>query len=56
MMPNPSLVWQALPSSEGQIYRAKVTGGWLVMLSSYEKGGLTFYPDPNHEWNGGSLP
>jgi hypothetical protein len=26
--------------------RAKVPGGWLVSSGS----GLTFVPDPNHEW------
>ena len=34
------------------IYRAKVPGGWLVTNSSAHKEGLglTFMPDPNHEW------
>lgn len=39
------------------IRRAKVPGGWLLTL---RKGGsdiiaFTFYPDPKHEWDGGSL-
>ncbi len=33
-------------------YRAKVPGGWLVMNQS---SGLTFMPDPNHQWAGGTL-
>jgi len=48
----------------GQISRAKVVGGWLVMsdVSSHSPNGtesrsasITFYPDPKHEWNGGNL-
>lgn len=33
-------------------YRAKVIGGWLVETQNYtgQCGGLTFVPDPNHEW------
>jgi hypothetical protein len=37
--------------------RAKVPGGWLV-ISQFQIGpahGLVFLPDPNHEWDGGSL-
>jgi hypothetical protein len=35
--------------------RAKVPGGWLVMIFT-APGGLTFYPDPQHTWDGSSLP
>ena len=38
--------------------RAKVPGGWLV-LSQFHIGGahgLAFVADPNHSWDGGSLP
>ena len=51
-----------------QIERAKVPGGWLVAFSEgasgagsyggecgFGSGGLTFYPDPNHRWDGSSL-
>ena len=31
--------------------RAKVPGGWLVACGS----GVTFYPDPGHEWDGASV-
>ncbi|MFY9727997.1 MAG: hypothetical protein WB579_00250 [Bryobacteraceae bacterium] len=31
--------------------RAKVPGGWLVTCGT----GVTFYPDPNHKWDGASL-
>jgi hypothetical protein len=37
-------------------YRAKVPGGWLVYLWDSCGVGLTFYPDPGHEWDGGTLP
>ena len=37
-------------------YRARVPGGWLIF--SYTQGhglsGVTFYPDPNHAWDGGT--
>ena len=32
--------------------RAKVPGGWLISITN---GGMTFYPDPNHSWDGASL-
>ena len=35
------------------LLRAKVPGGWLVI---YSKESITFYPDPNHDWDGSSLP
>ena len=28
--------------------------GWLVLVM-HNTSGLTFYPDPDHEWDGGSL-
>ena len=31
--------------------RAKVPGGWLLT----DGDGMTFYPDPQHQWDGGSL-
>ena len=34
------------------LFRAKVAGGWLVTSNA---GGVTFYPDPEHGWDGGSL-
>jgi len=35
------------------VARAKVPGGWLVI---YGKEAIAFYPDPNHAWDGSSLP
>lgn len=38
-----------------EVYRAKVPGGWLVLTSSTEGfSGVAFYPDPKHDWDGGS--
>ena len=55
----------------GEISRAKVAGGWLVKISkesniagsgpggqgggSVESVSITFYPDPQHTWDGGGL-
>jgi hypothetical protein len=41
-----------LPS---RMNRAKVPGGWLLVFASNSGGGATFYPDPEHKWNGGSV-
>ena len=42
----------------GEMRRAKIPGGWLVTwcpAGVTEGTGLTFVPDPQHEWDGGSL-
>ena len=39
--------------------RAKIPGGWLVATKGgflVTAGCARFVPDPNHEWNGSSLP
>jgi len=37
--------------------RAKVPGGWLVLISDMGcVGGATFYSDPDHGWDGNSFP
>jgi hypothetical protein len=41
------------PLSEG-VYRAHVPCGWMVLMKG-EQNTLIFYPDPTHEWDGGSL-
>ena len=38
----------------GQMLRAKVPGGWLIQFT-LGVGGF-FYPDPEHLWDGSSLP
>jgi hypothetical protein len=59
----PQLVWQELNSLRAgggilkldwNIHRTKVPGGWLVLVI-HNTTGLTFYPDPEHRWDGGSL-
>ncbi|HZH98677.1 MAG TPA: hypothetical protein VEX38_06870 [Fimbriimonadaceae bacterium] len=61
-----ALRWHKLPVAEprhdfvhGTVYRAMVPGGWLISLfwSASHCGGptVTFYPDPNHEWDGSTL-
>lgn len=42
--------------------RAKVIGGWLVATQNetgssdpIKNTSITFFPDPKHEWDGGSL-
>jgi len=50
-------------------YRTKIPGGWLVEVSRVASGGgrdgfstsgtgvgLAFVPDPEHKWDGNSLP
>ena len=49
----PRLQWESVDSSHVPLLRAKVPGGWLIAADSGT--GLTFYPDPGHEWDGTSL-
>lgn len=37
-----------------EVQRAKVSGGWLVFAMKGYAGGLSFLPDPNHRWDGGT--
>jgi len=37
------------------ILRAKVPGGWLISVPE-GKAPPTFYPDPEYNWDGNSLP
>jgi CelD/BcsL family acetyltransferase involved in cellulose biosynthesis len=39
-------------SARFAIFRAKIPGGWLVALRPHDS--LTFVPDPQHRWDGGS--
>lgn len=55
----PQLVWEKLNSGGGgvlhwDVHRAKVPGGWMVLVI-HNTTGLTFYPDPEHKWDGGGL-
>lgn len=55
----PFLHFESITNSEAfRLQRARVNGGWLVVLSNLGNGAgvaVTFYPDPNHKWNGGSM-
>lgn len=53
------LVFEHVPSRgfkfelvDDRIRRAKIPGGWLVTIRDE---GITFVPDPAHEWDGGSV-
>lgn len=64
--------WEIIPGGHGGAKkitlisnRAKVPGGWLIYICDHGSqrgsggwghGGLTFYPDPKHKWDGISLP
>lgn len=48
------LQWERIEGgffSSREVYRAKVPGGWLVACHINLGGGVTFVPDPDHEWN-----
>ena len=38
------------------LFRAKVPGGWLIQISKNLEVSAFFYPDPEHLWDGSSLP
>jgi hypothetical protein len=46
------LFWEMVEAepSYRKIERAKVPGGWLIRMEVAGGGGITFVPDPNHEW------
>jgi hypothetical protein len=38
------------------IRRARVPGGWLIFTAGQSgMSGVSFYPDPQHAWDGGSV-
>jgi hypothetical protein len=49
--PEARLKFERLDAGRYAVARAKVPGGWLVAYGT----GLTFYPDPGHEWDGASV-
>jgi hypothetical protein len=48
----PGLQFEPMSSSVNGLSRAKVPGGWLIVTM---QGGVTFYPDAWHAWNGKSV-
>ena len=65
----PEIEWEPLGRSTAELsasavpypapittFRARVPGGWLVLvMTDATHSSVTFFPDPFHEWNGGSL-
>jgi hypothetical protein len=49
----PRLEFEPLSSTHHALTRAKVPGGWLVVVGG---SGIAFLPDAGHEWNGLSIP
>jgi hypothetical protein len=47
----PRLKFEPLDAAAYAIARAKVPGGWLIAGGAT----LTFYPDPEHSWDGSSV-
>jgi hypothetical protein len=47
---------RTIASPPDNVFRARVRGGWLVFAENgiAESSGLTFIPDPDHEWDGNS--
>lgn len=50
--PQPRLKFDPVLSTQHSVTRAKVPGGWLVVVAG---SGVTFFPDASHEWDGLSL-
>ena len=44
-----ALQFESLAANVKGLSRAKVPGGWLIATA---QGSVTFYPDPQHSWNG----
>ncbi len=47
------LQWMDLRTIGPKTQRARVPGGWLISVAGT---GVAFFPDPDHEWDGTSLP
>lgn len=52
--PDPQLTfrWDKLNAVGVATSRAKVPGGWLILVGDSSSRSVTFYPDPDHEWDG----
>ena len=49
----PDIVFTTLHAKPYAVSRAKVPGGWLVVING---SAAFFYPDPEHIWDGKTLP
>jgi len=50
--------WEKMKTSFGygvDMFRSKVPGGWLILYSGGMASSMTFFPDPNHQWDGNSI-
>jgi hypothetical protein len=47
------LEWRQILTTGGaqMTARAKVPGGWLIMVEHSRGVGIAFYPDASHEWS-----
>jgi hypothetical protein len=56
----PAIIWETIEiKSDPTVLRSKILGGWLVFIyidGGTGIGGVTFVPDPQYCWDGGSLP
>jgi hypothetical protein len=52
-VPPADFVFTSLSARPHAAARAKVPGGWLILING---SAATFYPDPNHAWDGKTLP
>jgi hypothetical protein len=50
-----TFVWEKLNAGNISTSRAKLPGGWLIAIGDSAAKSVTFYPDPNHEWDGKTL-
>jgi hypothetical protein len=54
------LRWEELTNEGGpghagsKVLRSRIPGGWLVWAHTANADGMTFVPDPDHAWDGGS--
>jgi hypothetical protein len=59
----PRLKFEQLTSDNlpiAYVYRTPVPGGWFIVTGLGDhlggnKSSVTFYPDPHHSWDGGSI-
>ena len=43
--------WEHVRGTRPKVLRLKVPGGWLVTVTGGLSYPVTFYPDPDHQWN-----
>lgn len=53
--PEPAFRWEKLNAVGVATSRAKLPGGWLILAGEGSSRALTFYPDPDHKWDGTTL-